>query len=105
MLISMLKILLLKCKADESTEHKIFKEIMKDYDKDLRPSVNSIFLDLKLNQIINLNEKSQIMTSSVYLFLAWADDRLSWNSSATGYKDKNSILLPAKISGCLICSY
>ncbi len=87
--------LFLKCIADEKIEHNIYKKITKDYEKDLRPSGNSITLDLKLNQIINLNEKSQIMTSAVYIFLVWGDDRLTWNSSATGFTE-NSILLPAK---------
>jgi nicotinic acetylcholine receptor len=95
LLILTLKSLFSKSFTDELIEHNIYKTIIKNYERDLRPSAGNITLDLKLNQIINLNERSQIMTSSVYIFLVWSDDRLKWNSSEAGMAE-NSILLPVK---------
>jgi len=41
----------------------------------------NIYMALSLRQIISLDEKNQILTSSFYLMILWSDPRLSWNPS------------------------
>ncbi len=65
-------------------EGKIKKKIIidKNYDRSLRPSSKTeIILELALKQLIDVNEKTQIITTSFYLFISWNDPRLKWNSS------------------------
>ncbi len=67
--ISILKTVLIKCSVDKSLiEHNILKTIMKDYNKDFHALINSITLDLKLHQIISLDEKTEIFTSDFFFF-------------------------------------
>ena len=55
------------------------------YDNSLRPADTTyILLKLQLNQIVGLNEKTEIITTSSYLFVAWLDLRLTWNPADYG---------------------
>ena len=66
--------------ADVTDESNLKKELFKSYDKTLRPSTRvDLSLKLSLRQIIGLNEKSQIITTSSYLFAYWLDTRLVIN--------------------------
>ena len=49
---------------------------------------------LVLKQIISVEEKSQIMTTSSFIFLQWNDARLSWDPE--DYNNIASILVQAK---------
>ena len=37
-----------------------------------------------IQQIVDLDEKNQIMTSNIWLTLEWVDDALTWNTSEYG---------------------
>ena len=37
-----------------------------------------------IQQIVDLDEKNQIMTSNIWLTLEWMDDALTWNTSEYG---------------------
>ena len=55
------------------------------YDNSLRPAdTTQILLKLQLNQIVGLNEKTEIITTSSYLFVTWIDSRLTWNPADYG---------------------
>lgn len=75
------------------------------YNQKLRPSgINSdgdyidqdgtliIYVTTSLKQIIGLDEKNQILTSSFFLLLKWFDPRLMWNPDIYGV---NMITVPA----------
>ena len=51
-----------------------------NYDKMIRPSqIVTINIDIIFKQFVNFNEKSQILTTSSYLYTDWIDYRLAWN--------------------------
>ncbi len=51
-----------------------------NYDKTIRPSqIVTINIDLIFKQIVNFDEKFQILTTSSYLYTDWIDNRLAWN--------------------------
>jgi nicotinic acetylcholine receptor beta-4 len=52
-----------------------------------------ITIILTLRQLVSLDEKNQILTTSFYMFLKWGDPRLMWNS--TKYKNITSIIAPS----------
>lgn len=53
------------------------------YDRTLKPSdLIEIVMELTLKQIVNLDERSQILTTASYLIVKWNDTRLKWNSDA-----------------------
>ncbi|XP_078693917.1 neuronal acetylcholine receptor subunit alpha-10-like [Branchiostoma floridae x Branchiostoma belcheri] len=44
----------------------------------------NVTLDLALANIINLDEKNQVLTAEVWLRLKWTDEFLTWNVSEYG---------------------
>ncbi len=63
-----------------SNEESIKNKVFQNYNKLIRPADTvSLGMQLVLKQIINLDEQSQIMTSSSNLFIYWLDERLKWN--------------------------
>jgi len=62
---------------------------MVDYEKQERPVYNEsdavkLTFGLDLQQIIDLDEKNQILTTNIWLNLNWQDTNLRWNSSDHG---------------------
>ena len=65
------------------------------YRKDVRPSDTvGVSVKVGLKQIVGLDEKNQIMTTSCYFSQYWTDPRLVWTPNATS--DIRVILVPAK---------
>ncbi|XP_078000484.1 neuronal acetylcholine receptor subunit beta-3-like [Glandiceps talaboti] len=67
-----------------SPEEKLHEELFANYSKAARPVVNSnesvaVFLYLTINQLIDVDEKYQIITTRVWLHQEWNDTRLQWN--------------------------
>lgn len=57
--------------------------LMQSYQKEIRPNKKVVVtLDFSLNKITNLDEKTQILTTSSHLFANWSDERLAWNKSS-----------------------
>ena len=76
------------------TETILKQRIFQGYDKNVKPSQTvNIWFDASLKQIVSLDEKNQIITTSIYLYAKWYEKRLSWNSS--DYNDINSIKVSA----------
>ena len=76
-------------------ERDLYANLLKGYEKNLRPMPETnILVQPELNQLIAIDEKTQIMTSSIYLGINWYDPRLKWeiNNNVSVIK----ILLPAK---------
>ena len=66
--------------------------LFKTYDPRRKPSYQlQMYLNIQFNQLISIDEKNQIMTSSFYLGVDWVDDRLTWN--LTEY-NQSGILVP-----------
>jgi hypothetical protein len=63
--------------------------------KNLNTNIDSkgalyIYLKLSLRQLISLEERNQIMTTSFFLMLSWNDPRLSWDPAQ--YNDSREII-------------
>ncbi|XP_076355312.1 acetylcholine receptor subunit beta-like 1 [Tachypleus tridentatus] len=75
-----------RCSEDEE---RLVRDLFRDYNKLIRPveatnrTVNVSF-GLSFIQLINVNEKNQIMTSNVWLQLAWNDYQLVWDEADYG---------------------
>ncbi|CAF4838604.1 unnamed protein product, partial [Rotaria socialis] len=56
------------------------------YDKTIRPArihtdVTNISFDLSLAQLIDVDEKNQVITTNQWLTMSWFDPKLTWNPS------------------------
>ena len=66
-----------------SIEYKLVNHLLRFYDKRIRPTKTSfeqlnVTFGLALSQIIDVDEKNQIITTNCWLNLAWIDFQLSW---------------------------
>jgi hypothetical protein len=50
-------------------------------------------IQLSLRQIVSFDEKNQILTTNIYIYLFWSDPRLSWNPA--NYSDVQMIHIQA----------
>ncbi|KAH9503287.1 Ligand-gated ion channel 4 [Bulinus truncatus] len=69
--------------ADEN-EYRLVRDLMKNYDKRVRPSLNhtdalNVTFGLALVQIIDVDEKNQILTTNGWLNQIWTDYQLRWD--------------------------
>jgi len=80
-----------------SVEGKLIETILENYSPQVSPveenGLLNISLSLTLSQVIDINEKAQEMTTSVYGQYIWVDKRLSWTPEK--YNDIKLIRLPA----------
>ncbi|KAL3884940.1 hypothetical protein ACJMK2_025039 [Sinanodonta woodiana] len=72
-----------------SSEHLLMTALMRKYDSSIRPVYNSsktvrVLLGLTLTQILDLDEKNQVLTTNVWLEMEWYDEKLTWNTSEYG---------------------
>ncbi|XP_074605443.1 nicotinic acetylcholine receptor beta1 [Brevipalpus obovatus] len=79
-------------------EERLVRDIFRDYNKLIRPvelinETVSVELKVYLIQLINVNEKNQVMTSNVWLEMNWYDYQLKWD--ATDYDGIQILRLPA----------
>lgn len=63
-------------------EKLLIKSILNtDYDRTTRPANTvEIYLQFMFRQIVSLDDKNQIITTSSTLIVSWFDTRLSWNN-------------------------
>merc|ERR1719346_807689 len=78
-------------------ERKLLNDLMAYYQKLERPVANEseavqLRFGLTLQQIMDVDEKDQILTSNVWLNLEWTDDNLRWNESE--YENVKDIRVP-----------
>ncbi|XP_029309624.1 acetylcholine receptor subunit gamma [Cottoperca gobio] len=65
-------------------EGELFKDLMKGYNKNIRPMENSgditqVDIKMTLTNLISLNEKEEALTTSVWIEMQWCDYRLRWD--------------------------
>ncbi|CAI9741029.1 neuronal acetylcholine receptor subunit alpha-6-like [Octopus vulgaris] len=69
-----------------SPEIRLKKELMKDYDSEIRPIYNStdhiqLFVTFYLDYIVNIDEKNEIFSLKGSIFQQWTDEILTWDPS------------------------
>ncbi|CAG5127639.1 unnamed protein product, partial [Candidula unifasciata] len=74
--------------ADEN-EYRLVRDLMSSYDKRIRPSLNhsetlNVTFGLALAQIIDVDEKNQILTTNCWLNQIWTDFSLRWDPAKYG---------------------
>eukprot|EP00064_Thunnus_orientalis_P010661 superscaffoldBa00001466_g10687 len=65
-------------------EGELFKDLMKGYNKNVRPMENSgditqVQIKMTLTNLISLNEKEEALTTSIWIEMQWCDYRLRWD--------------------------
>uniref|UniRef100_A0A0N5BNN2 Neur_chan_LBD domain-containing protein n=1 Tax=Strongyloides papillosus TaxID=174720 RepID=A0A0N5BNN2_STREA len=80
----------IKMSADR-IEERLYKTLLNSerYEKDVRPSLHhsiqtNVTFGFLLNQIVEMDEKNQILTTRCWLNINWFDPRLTWNQSDWG---------------------
>ncbi|XP_052101770.1 acetylcholine receptor subunit alpha-like 1 isoform X1 [Mytilus californianus] len=78
-------------KAPEPVENRLHHDLLhvRSYSKLIRPVDSNlqrltVKVGLRLSQLLDMDEKNQIMTTSVWLRQEWFDQRLKWNPSEYG---------------------
>ena len=78
--------------------YKLMDDLFTTYKPEVRPTTAGeatfVFVGIYLLSIQNLDEKSQVLESSIIVDAQWEDDYLSWNS--TEYVDINNFMYPQK---------
>ncbi|KAH9498426.1 Neuronal acetylcholine receptor subunit beta-3 [Bulinus truncatus] len=79
-------------------EQRLYDQIMTGYINTVRPVVNAtlpleVLFSIRLNQIVNLNERQQVLTVNVFIDQSWTDHALSWNPA--DFQDVRSLRIPA----------
>lgn len=70
-------------------EERLVRDLFRDYNKLIRPVENSnqtveVEMGLSFVQLININEKNQVMTSNVWQQFHWKDYQLKWEPALYG---------------------
>jgi hypothetical protein len=88
--------LLSSCDCGALAEQTLITSLLSGYNKNIRPDDNvSVGITASLQQIVSIDEKQQIMTSSSFISQEWRDDRLSWTPDSTNNFPK-VVMLPIK---------
>ncbi|XP_074653007.1 neuronal acetylcholine receptor subunit alpha-10-like [Tubulanus polymorphus] len=79
-------------------EQRLYHDLMEGYENSVRPVMNAsetlvIRFSLRLNQIIGLDERHQVLTTNVFIDQDWVDENLKWNS--TEYNGIKHLRIPA----------
>lgn len=70
--------------SGQLAEESLITSLLSSYNADVRPSDQvAIDISVSLQQIVSLEEKQQIMTSSSFISQKWTDERLSWTPNST----------------------
>ncbi|XP_033125486.1 neuronal acetylcholine receptor subunit alpha-10-like [Anneissia japonica] len=65
-------------------EQKLYDDLFRDYNKKVRPVWNSshivnVSMTLSVYQIVEMDERNQILTTNVWIEQHWSDMKLKWN--------------------------
>ncbi|XP_064621048.1 neuronal acetylcholine receptor subunit alpha-10-like [Lineus longissimus] len=79
-------------------EKRLFWDLMETYDRNSRPVLNAntsvkVNFAVALNQIMDLDEKNQILTTSLWVYQDWKDYNLNWDPR--DYEGINKTVIPA----------
>ncbi|XP_077869150.1 acetylcholine receptor subunit alpha-like [Saccoglossus kowalevskii] len=78
-------------------EKRLQEDLFRNYNKHVRPVRNIsdtvvLSIGLSITQLLDVDEKNQIITTGVWMNQYWIDYRLSWNSSNYGGMD--NVIIP-----------
>ncbi|XP_072593145.1 neuronal acetylcholine receptor subunit alpha-7 isoform X6 [Vulpes vulpes] len=67
-------------------QRKLYRELVKNYNPLERPVANdsqplTVYFSLSLLQIMDVDEKNQVLTTNIWLQMSWTDHYLQWNMS------------------------
>ncbi|TRY69126.1 hypothetical protein TCAL_12201 [Tigriopus californicus] len=70
-------------------EYRLTKYLMSNYERSVRPVAQSatpinVLFDVSIHQIIDVDEKNQILTTNCWITHIWNDSHLTWNASDFG---------------------
>ncbi|KAL4222211.1 Neurotransmitter-gated ion-channel transmembrane region [Mactra antiquata] len=70
-------------------EYRLIRDLLRGYDKRIRPSLNAsvptnVTFGFSLAQIIDVDEKNQILTTNCWLNQMWIDFGLRWKPEKYG---------------------
>ncbi|XP_078000550.1 neuronal acetylcholine receptor subunit beta-4-like [Glandiceps talaboti] len=87
-----------------AAEDALLLKLFSRYSKSIRPVMNTnesvpVTLYMTLNQLIDVDEKNQIITTRVWLYQEWNDTRLTWHPSKL-YYGLTSIVVPIETLWC-----
>uniref|UniRef100_A0A670YT76 Neurotransmitter-gated ion-channel ligand-binding domain-containing protein n=1 Tax=Pseudonaja textilis TaxID=8673 RepID=A0A670YT76_PSETE len=79
-------------------QRKLYRELLKNYNPLERPVANdsqplTVSFSLSLRQIMDVDEKNQVLTTNVWLGMHWTDYYLQWNTSE--YPGVKNVRFPA----------
>ncbi len=68
---------------------RLYDDLIGGYNRLVRPVGNNsekltVFMGIKLTQILDVDEKNQIMTTNVWVRQEWIDHKLTWNPDHYG---------------------
>uniref|UniRef100_A0A914UY62 Neurotransmitter-gated ion-channel ligand-binding domain-containing protein n=1 Tax=Plectus sambesii TaxID=2011161 RepID=A0A914UY62_9BILA len=83
-----------------ANEYDVYKAIIADYDKNVRPAQNfsaSIVVSVELTffVLLTMDPKQETITFQTEVELIWKDENIRWNASEFG--DTSSILIPSEL--------
>ncbi|KAL5011028.1 hypothetical protein ScPMuIL_013333 [Solemya velum] len=80
-------------------EQRLYQELMIGYEKSVRPVINAsniliVNFGLRLNQIVDLDERHQVLTTNVFIDQKWRDENFFWTPD--NHNSIKSLRIPAK---------
>ena len=82
--------------ASQITEQALIASLLNGYNKNIRPDEQvSVDISASLQQIVAMDEKQQVMTSSSFISQMWLDLRLSWTPDNSN-NNITVVMLPTK---------
>ncbi|CAI9719259.1 neuronal acetylcholine receptor subunit beta-4-like [Octopus vulgaris] len=81
-------------------EQRLLLKLFDNYDTSVRPVYNSsknvvVTFGFTLIQIMDMDEKNQVLITNAWLVMEWKDERISWNQSDFG--DMSIVRIPARL--------
>ncbi|KIH46979.1 Neurotransmitter-gated ion-channel ligand binding domain protein [Ancylostoma duodenale] len=74
--------------STDGTEERLYRSLLSPdrYEKDVRPTTHhskptNVTFGFLLNQIVEMDERNQVLTTRSWLNINWIDQRLMWNHS------------------------
>ncbi|KAK5966359.1 Nicotinic acetylcholine receptor subunit type G [Trichostrongylus colubriformis] len=76
-------------KFGANDEQKLFRYLLRDYDKAVRPVFNAskivkVYIGLTLTHIFNIDERNQVLALNVWVEQWWHDERVRWKPEEYG---------------------
>lgn len=64
----------------EKSEEKLINSLFNDYNKNRRGDTPVyVYLRIKIRQIVDIDQRNEVITTNLHISQAWFDERLKWN--------------------------